>query len=92
MPEDPPDIYSILESFLSETFSSKYEGEEFDDLVKKAKQIIRERAERDMRRREAPSEDVGPRPRRPVFEREADIEEKLLESLKKSIEKEDDSA
>ena len=92
MSEEPPDIYSILESFLSESFSSKYEGEEFADLVKKAKQVIRDRADRELKRKETPSEAAGPTPRRPILDRDADIEEKLLESLKKSIEKEDDAA
>jgi len=89
MPEETPDIYAILESFLRENLSSKYEPKDLDGLVEVAKKLLKGAMEAEARRKEA--EGPGPTPRKPVYVREPDIEDKLLESLKQSIKREEDS-
>jgi hypothetical protein len=89
MVEATPDIYAILEAFLKENFSSKYSPEEMTELVRRAKEMIRERGEKNLRRKEGPEESTGPMPRRPTYDSQAGIEDKLLESLKRSIDRED---
>ncbi len=85
MPEETPDIFAILESFLRENFSSKYEPKDLDGLVEAAKKLLKGAMEGEARRKEA--ESAGPTPRRSVYVTEPDIEDKLLESLKQSIRK-----
>jgi hypothetical protein len=88
MGEKAPDILLILESFLRENLGSKYEGEELEQLITTAQGYIRSQREKEVRKREP--EPKGPVPRRPVLQREPDIEDKLLESLRQSIKKEDE--
>lgn len=88
MGEEAPDIFLILESFLRENLGSKYEGEELEQLITTAKGYIQTQREKEVRKREP--EPQGPVPRRPVLQREPDIEDKLLESLRQSIKKEDE--
>ena len=88
MAEETPDIFQILESFLAESFSSKYESGEFEELVEMAKGFIRDRMEKNIRRKE--EEPQGPMPRRAIYHREPDIEDKLLESLRQSIKDKDE--
>ena len=86
MGEEAPDIYQILESFLRENLGTKYGGEELEELIATARGYIKSQREKEVRRREP--EPRGPMPRRPLLEREPDIEDKLLESLRQSLEKE----
>ncbi len=90
MPEEAPDIYAILESFLRENFSSKYEPKELDGLVEAAKKLLRGAMESEAKRKEA--ETAGPTPRKPPYVKEPDIEDKLLESLKQSIKRGEEGA
>ena len=88
MGEKAPDILLILDSFLRDNLGSKYEGEELEQLITTAQDYIRSQREKEVRKREP--EPRGPVPRRPVLQREPDIEDKLLESLRQSIKKEDE--
>lgn len=88
MGEEAPDIYQILESYLRENLGTKYEGDELEELITAARGYIKLQREKEVRKREP--EPQGPMPRRPVLEREPDIEDKLLESLRQSIKKEDE--
>jgi len=90
MPEEAPDIYAILESFLRENFSSKYEPKDLDGLVEVAKKLLKGAMEGEARRKEA--ESAAPTPRKPAYVGEPDIEDKLLESLKQTIKKGEEGA
>lgn len=81
-------IYSVLELFLRENMSSRYEPEELDILVREAKDIVHQRLEKPLQKagEEAPST----RPRRPLYVRDADIEDRLKESLKRTVERRED--
>jgi hypothetical protein len=83
MAEERIDIYSILESFLRESFSAQYGEKELDHLVESAKSRVRERTERPLRKKEDTAE--GPMPRKGMFVRDPDIEDRLLESLKQRV-------
>lgn len=88
MGEEAPNIYQILESFLRENLGSKYQGEDLEELIASAKDLIRAQSEKEVRKREP--EAGEPMPRRPPLEREPGIEDKLLESLRQSIKEEDE--
>jgi hypothetical protein len=87
MEDESPDIYAILESFLRDSFGSKYDEEGMQDLISRAKTLLRERMEKEIR---AEPEPKGITARKPVLASEPDIENKLLESLKASIGKKED--
>jgi len=88
MSDPSPDIYSVLELFLRENLSSRYDPEELDVLVEEAKDIVRQRLEKPPQKggEEAPST----RPRKPLYVRDADIEDRLMESLRKTVERKED--
>ncbi len=87
MKDEAPDIYSILESFLRDNFASKYNEEEIQDLIKRAKELLGDRMEKEIRA-EPKVPALGAR--KPVLSSEPGIESKLLDSLKASIRKKED--
>jgi hypothetical protein len=87
MEDKSSDIYAILESFLRDSFGSKYDEEGMKDLIDRAKALLRERMEKEIH---AEPESPAMTARRPVLTSEPDIENKLLDSLKASIKKKED--
>ena len=87
MEDESPDIYAILEAFLRDSFSSKYDDEGMKDLVHRAKALLRERMEKEIH---AEPEPPAMTARKPVLTSEPDIEDRLLDSLKASIRKKED--
>ncbi len=83
MDEASPDIFSILESFLRENLAAKY-GEGLEEFLEYAANLIRNRVEQGA---EGLEERPRPSPRKPAYEREPDLEQRLLESLKTSLDK-----
>ena len=73
------DIYTILESFIRQNFSSKYSEEDLLQLIGMAKNIVRQKLE------ETPKDSSRREERRPSPPPEPDLEEKLRQSLRERL-------
>ncbi len=83
MVRSTPAVFAILESFLREEFSDRYDPEELEELIEKAKAIVRQRIDTEhVTGGEQINEPAAP------AEHEEDLEERLRRSLQMREEEE----